>query len=323
MSNIRGKVILPGGSGFLGRTLAAYLRTSGYDVIVLARGASDPGEPGTVRWDGRTTGDWAGQLEGAVAVVNLAGRSVNCRYHERNRREMMDSRVESTRVLGEAIRGCSSPPRVWINSSTATIYKHTFGAPHDESGEIGATPEARDAFSIEVARAWEAEFDRADTPGTRKVAIRSAMVLGNEPGGVHEMLRRLTLLGLGGRMSHGRQFVSWMHAADFCRAVAWLIGNDGASGVYNLASPRPLPNREMMAAYRRVFGVPVGLPAARWMLEIGAVLLRTETELIIKSRRVVPARLLSEGFTFEHEGLEDAIRNLKRAEKRPPAVAGQ
>lgn len=308
----RNKIILAGGSGFLGRTLAKWLAARGCDVVVLSRRSDDLPAAKTVAWDARSLGGWTAELDGAAALVNLAGRSVNCRYTARNRRQMMDSRVLSTRVLGEAIARCANPPGVWLNSSTATIYKHTYGPPHDESGVIEATPEAKDEFSIEVARAWEREFDAAEVPGTRKVTLRTAMVFGNEPGGVYEVLRRLARYGLGGKMGHGRQGVSWIHADDFCRAIEWLIDNRNASGIYNLCAPNPLTNAEMMATLRRAFGMPVGLPAPRPMLEVGAFLLRTETELIIKSRRVAPARLVAEGFSFNFPDLPSAVADLHR-----------
>lgn len=256
-------------------------------------------------------GAWAYELEGATAVLNLAGRSVNCRYTDANRRQIMDSRVHSTRVLGRVIAECSTPPPVWLNSSTATIYKHTYGEPHGEDGEIGATPEAKDAFSIKVAQAWEKEFEKAPTPGTRKVTLRTAVVLGRGRGGPYDLMRRMARFGLGGRQSHGRQFISWLHIDDFCRAVEWLISNEEADGVYNLAAPNPVPNAEFMADLRRVVGMPIGLPAARWMLEIGAVFLRTETELLIKSRKVVPARLMREGFKFKFESIREALSDLE------------
>ena len=223
----------------------------------------------------------------------------------------MDSRVDSTRVLGEAIRGCATPPAVWLNSSTATIYKHTFGPPHGDSGEIGATPEAHDAYSIEVAKAWEHEFTAAAVPATRKLCLRTAMVFGAEPGGVYEVLRRLVRFGLGGKMGDGRQFVSWIHAIDFCRAIDWVIERPTAAGIFNICSPNPILNIEMMRIFRGVERRPIGLPATRWMLEVGAFFLRTETELILKSRRVIPARLLSEGFAFDFPGIESCLIDLK------------
>ena len=307
------RVVLAGGSGFLGRALAGFLTGREYEVIVLSRspGKAD-GLIRQVQWDGRATGDWVGQLEGALAVVNLAGRSVNCRYTAANRREILDSRLEPTRVLGEAIGQCARPPRVWLNSSTATIYKHSFDRPMDEAtGEMGASPEAKDGFSVEVARAWERAFDEAPTPATRKVAMRAAMVLGPREGGVFCVLRRLVRLGLGGPMAGGNQYVSWIHEEDFCRAVEWLISRDDFDGPVNLAAPGPVPNREMMRALRQVCGVRIGLPATRWMLELGAFPLRTETELVIKSRRVVPGRLAGSGFQFRFPELEAALRDLE------------
>lgn len=297
------KIILAGGSGFLGRTLAAWFRERGHNPVVISR--SSP-----VSWDGQTLGPWASELDGADAVINLAGRSVNCRYTAEHRREMIESRVLSTRVLGDAIRACKTPPRVWLNSSTATIYRHTLGAAHDESGEVAATPEAKDAFSIDVARAWEEEFAKAVTPATRKVVLRTAMVFGPEPGGVFQVLRRLTRVCLGGAMAGGDQFVSWIHAGDFCRAIDWLIAQPESAGIYNVCAPVPVTNHAMMAAFRHTYGRCIGLPASRWMMEVGAFLLRTETELVIKSRRVIPARLLREGFVFRHPTLESALHDL-------------
>lgn len=307
------RVVLAGGSGFLGRVLARHLAGRGYRVVVLSRSPEKGHGPiRWVAWDGRTAGEWVGELDGARAVINLAGRSVNCRYTEKNRRAILDSRVGPTRALGEAIRSCAAPPAVWLNSSTATIYRHSFDRPMDEAGgEVGATPEAKDAFSVRVAREWEQALAEAPVPGTRKVAMRTAMVLGSGEGGVFRVLRRLARLGLGGSMAGGRQYVSWIHEEDFCRGVEWLIERDDLDGAVNLAAPRPVPNRELMACLRRVCGIPIGLPAARWMLEVGAFLLRTETELVIKSRRVIPGRLAQSGFQFRFEGIEDAAREIE------------
>lgn len=311
------RIILAGGSGFLGHILRKHFLGQGCDVVVLTR--SPKGSKGAGRecfWDGRTLGEWTCELEGADVLINLAGRSVDCRYHARNRRLMMDSRVDSTRVLGEAIAKCANPPKVWLNSSTATIYKHTFGPAWDENGEIGTTLEAHDTFSIEVATAWEREFKEARTPGTRKVALRTAMVFGHGANSVFPVLCRLARFGLGGRMASGRQYVSWIHEADLCRALDRLIERDEFNGPVNVGAPNPVPNREMMATVRELCSVPFGLPAAAWMLEVGAFFLRTETELIIKSRRVVPGRLLSDGFEFRFPELRPALEDLcKRTAK--------
>jgi uncharacterized protein (TIGR01777 family) len=303
------RVILAGGSGFLGKVLSKYLTERGHEVIVLTRRPT-PSAISEVLWDGQTLGPWAKQLNGTFAVINLAGRSVNCRYNERNRRLILDSRVDSTRVLGEAISRCTKPPTVWLNSSTATIYKHLLDRAIDERGEIEATPEAKDAFSVEVAQAWERTFEAAQTPATRKVALRMAMVLGTQAGTILDVLRRLVRFGLGGRMGTGRQYVSWIHEEDFCRAIAWLISQKNFCGAVNLAAPNPVPNRQLMATLRSACGKSFGLPAAQWMLEVGAFFMRTETELIIKSRRVVPGRLLESGFDFRFSKLKDALADL-------------
>ena len=311
------RIVIAGGSGFLGRILIAHFGRQGFEVVNLSRSAArSRAGCRQVAWDGKTPGPWSHELDGAEAVINLAGRSVDCRYHERNRREILDSRVESTRVLGQAIARCKNPPRVWLNSSTATIYKHTFGPAWNEDGEIGGTPEVNDLFSVEVARAWEHEQNIAVTPHTRKVALRAAMVLGHGANSVFPVLCRLVRCGLGGRMGNGQQFVSWIHQADFCRALDLLFTCDELDGPLNLAAPMPLSNREMMSTLRQLCHVPLGLPATRWMLELGAFFLRTETELILKSRRVVPGRLLSSGFEFRFPTFRAASIDLLAACER-------
>ena len=307
-----GKIILAGGSGFLGRVLSVHLSGRGHQLVVLTRTPSDAkGRFREVQWDGRRLGNWTREIDGADAVINLAGKSVDCRYCARNKRMIMDSRVDSTRVLGEAIGRSANPPPVWLNSSTATIYKHSLDRPMDEiTGEIGATPAVNDTFSVEVARAWEKALGDARTPATRKVALRTSMVFGTTEGGVFQVLRRLVRFGLGGSMAGGHQFVSWIHEEDFCRAVDWLLTRPDLSGPVNVAAPNPVPNRDMMQSFRQIAGVSMGLLATRWMLEMGAFFLRTETELILKSRRVVPSRLTASGFQFLHPQLREAIADL-------------
>lgn len=314
------RIVIAGGSGFLGTVLSRHFAEAGWEVVVLARKPRLSQIVRTVVWDGETVGLWARELEGAVALVNLAGRSVNCRYHTRNRRLILDSRINSTRVLGEAIARCANPPRVWLNSSTATIYRHTFGPAWDESGEIGATPEAKDAFSVEVATAWERVFSEARMPGTRRIAMRSAMVLGHGGNSIFPVMKLLVRSGLGGAMGGGRQFVSWIHEHDFCRAVEWLIAHDELSGAINVAAPNPVTNREMMRTLCKVCRIPFGLPAPRCTLEVGAFLLRTETELIIKSRRVVSARLPKSGFQFHFSRIEDAFQDLTDGKETEAAI---
>lgn len=308
-------MVIAGGSGFLGRVLVRHFSQEGYRIVVLSRKDGLLEKAKTVIWDGATLGPWVKELERADVLINMAGRSVNCRYTLKNRSEIMDSRLMSTRVLGEAIQQCSLPPRIWFNSSTATIYKHRFEVSNDEEeGLIGAHPEARDDFSVEVALAWEKAFSEAVVTETRKLTLRTAMVLGNEPGGVYEVLRRLVRYGLGGKMGNGQQYVSWLHETDFCEILGWLIDHDESMGIYNLCSPYPVTNKVMMDTFRRVIGVPFGLPASRLMLEIGAFAMRTETELMIKSRRVIPSRLLRDGYVFRYTELEEAIRKLEQME---------
>lgn len=290
------KIVIAGANGFLGRMLAEWFLRRDCEVVGLVRrvpGDAD-GRILWVKWDGETLGPWAGQMEGAEALINLAGKSVNCRYHARNRREIMHSRVASTRVLGEAIGACTRPPKVWVNASTATIYRHAEDRPQDEgTGEPGV------GFSVEVAQAWESAFFHAPAPGSvRKVALRIAMVMAAEKGTVFDYLSRLARCGLGGPMAGGTQVVSWVAGEDFCRAVDWVVANPFADGVYNIASPDAVSNRDLMRAFRRFAGVKYGLPAQRWMLKVGAWLLRTETELVLKSRWVFPKHLLDEGFVY-------------------------
>jgi uncharacterized protein (TIGR01777 family) len=308
------RIILAGGSGFLGQLLAGYLQTREWEPVVLTRYPSTQAQFREVAWDARTVGDWAREVEGAEAVINLAGRSVNCRFTPENRRLVMDSRVDSTRVIGEAIARCQQPPRAWLNCGTATIYRHTFGPPHDEtSTDFAATAEVKDEYSVEVARAWERAMAEALTPGTRRVTLRITLVFGTVKGGVFQILRRLARLGLGGRMGSGKQFVSWIHEDDFCRAVEWILNHQELQGPVNLAAPHLLTNTEMMRLFRRVCGgVPFGLPAEKWMMEIGAFVMRTETELILKSRCVAPGKLLADGFAFRFPDMESAVRDLEK-----------
>jgi uncharacterized protein (TIGR01777 family) len=316
------RIVLAGGSGFLGGALAAHFLKKGQEVVILTRSS----KPRTdrvreVAWDAWTPGDWVRELEGARAIVNLTGRSVDCRYNAKNRAEIMESRVNSTRVVGEAIAHCINPPRVWLNSSTATVYQHTFGQPHDESSrELDSAMDAKDAFSVQVAQAWERALEQAKTPRTRKVALRTSMVLGLGRNSVFPVLRRLTRFGLGGRQGSGKQFVSWIHELDFCRAVEWIIAHDELAGPVNLCAPNPLPNAEMMELFREVCGMPVGLPATEWMLEIGAFFLRTETELMLKSRRVVSRRLADPGFAFRFPTFREALVDLERRLKAPASA---
>jgi uncharacterized protein (TIGR01777 family) len=309
------KIVVPGGSGQVGRMLARALQAEGHEIVMLSR-RPEPGPWRAVAWDGATLGPWAEQIDGCDVVINLAGRSVNCRYTARNRREILQSRVASTRVVGQAIAGARRPPRVWLQASTATIYAHRFDAPNDEvHGAIGGRePDAPAAwrFSIEVAQAWEQALDDAVTPRTRKVALRSAMTMSPDRGGIFDTLLALVRRGLGGSAGDGRQFVSWIHEDDFVQAVRYVIDEDELEGAVNVAAPEPIPNAAFMRILRQEAGVRLALPASRWMLAIGAAFLRTETELVLKSRRVVPGRLLAAGFAFAYPEWEEAARDLCR-----------
>jgi uncharacterized protein len=268
-----------------------------------------------VLWDGKNPGPWTAEFDSADVVINLAGRSVNCRYGPRNRRDIFESRVDSTRAIGAAIKQSAKPPRVWLQASTATIYGHRFDAPNDELTGIigGAEPDAPPTwkFSIDVAKAWEsAANEQLPLTSTRLVIMRSAMIMSPDPGGIFATLRRLVRLGLGGRAAGGKQYVSWIHEYDFVRAIEALFENSEFSGPVNVCSPGALPNAEFMRELRHACGAKVGLPATKWMLEIGAFFIRTETELILKSRRVTPRRLLDCGFEFQFPNWRKAANDL-------------
>ena len=310
------RVVIAGASGFMGSYFTAALRGEGHDVAHIGRSA-------IVRWG--QTAAMTDLLEGADLLVNFAGKSVNCRYGPRNRAEIRRSRVDTTRELANAVRACEHPPALWVNSSTATIYRHAEDRPMTEaSGELG------EGFSVEVAKAWEAAFFAGDLPGTRRVALRSAIVLGD--GGALVPMLRLARLGLGGpqldgrwfatrarraagvfhefRARGGRQRFSWIHVADVLGIIRFLLEHPELDGVVNAASPNPTDNRTLMRAIRNVLRIPLGFPAFRWMTELGAIAIRTETELILKSRWVVPERLSEAGFSFEYPQLDGALRQI-------------
>lgn len=307
------KVVVPGGTGQVGTLLARALLQQGHEVVVLSR-SPQAADWRMARWNGRTLGDWTTEIEGAGAIINLCGQSVNCRYNARNRAEIIRSRVESTRVVGEAIRRAKSPPPLWLQASTATIYSHRYDAPNDDLTGItgGSEPNLPETwrFSLEVARLWEEALALADTPATRKVALRMAMVMSPDAGGVFDTLLRLVKRGLGGPAGDGKQYVSWIHEADLVGAILHLMQCSQTTGAVALAAPNPVPNAEFMKALRDAWGAGVGLPASRWMLEMGALLMQTESELILKSRRVVPGRLLETGYRFRYPTWPEAAREL-------------
>ncbi len=309
------KIVIPGGTGQVGVVLARAFVADGHEVVVLSRKpVRAPWR--VVAWDAETVGAWAAEIDGADVVINLAGRSVNCRYNAENRRLIKESRVKSTHAVGKAIAAVSRPPRVWLQASTATIYAHRYDAPNDEmTGVLGGSEEwAPDTwrFSIDVAKSWEEAATKCKLPHTRLVLVRSAMTMSPDRGGIFDVLLGLVRKGLGGASGDGRQFVSWIHDTDFIHAIYWLIEHNELTGPINLTSPNPLPNAEFMRVLREAWGMRIGLPASAWMLALGAFFMRTETELILKSRRVVPGRLLQSGFQFQFPTWKLAAEDLCR-----------
>ncbi|MFP6886895.1 MAG: TIGR01777 family oxidoreductase [Opitutales bacterium] len=304
------KIILAGGSGFLGQALAKRFSELGSEIVVLGRGSGIPnGFPTTrfVNWDAKTLGDWSEELEGTDALVNLCGRSVDCRYNEENRRQILNSRTNATRVLGEACTATANPPRIWLNASTATIYEDRRGdlAPHDEcSKDLGH------GFSVGVAKAWEKAFFEAEVPNIRQIAMRISIVLGAS-GGAFPVMRRFAQLGLGGRQGPGSQWMSWLHLDDFVGIVEWLLENEEVDGSVNLAAPNPVTNASFMREMRRRFApLGFGFPAPAFAVQLGAVFLRTAPELVLKSRKVVSRVLLKGGYEFRFPKIEEAIADL-------------
>lgn len=303
------KIIIFGANGFLGTVLSRYLVGKGYEVFGVVRSVSQKEEGVTyLNWDAMTLGEWSSSLEGAFAIVNLAGRTVNCRYNEKNKAEILESRVETTALIGKAISLCESPPTVWLNSSTATIYQHSLAHPNTEAeGIIG------DDFSMNVAKEWEKTFfDYSLSSQVRKVSTRTSIVFGAEQETVFNVLSKLVKLGLGGKMGSGQQMVSWIHEEDFCRAIEFLMNSPEIEGAVNVTSPNPLRNNEKMHALRALHKMSVGLPAQKWMLKIGAFIMGTETELILKSRFVLPRRLLESGFIFQWPDFQQAVEEIKK-----------
>ncbi|TKJ89929.1 TIGR01777 family protein [Paenibacillus sp. CFBP13512] len=290
------KVVLAGGTGFIGQYLEKKFTAMDIDVQIISRQSPH------IAWD-----DYQGivqALDGAEMVINLAGKSVNCRYNEQNKREIMNSRVETTQILGNAILDCEHPPAVWINSSTATIYRHAEDRPMTETkGEIGT------GFSVDVAKAWEEAFFAFNLPHTRQAALRIAIVLG-PGGGVMTPFQNLVRFGLGGHQGSGKQMFSWIHVEDLFQIILFIQEWESLEGVFNCTSPNPVTNRELMATMRKVMHRKGGLPASTWMLNLGARIIRTEPELVLKSRWVVPNRLIKEGFMFKYGRLEKALQHI-------------
>ena len=317
------KIILAGGTGFIGEELVKYFGRDN-DIVILTRQVvnaknnrnqyqslttEDIQRAKYVQWNAKLADSWKDELEAADLLINLTGKTVNCRYTEKNKKEILESRVDAVQALGEAIRGCKQPPALWINASSATIYRHATDRPQDEyTGEI------HDDFSVRVCKAWEQSFYEQQTPATRKVALRMAITLG--PGGVMIPYFNLLKFGLGGKQGSGKQMYSWIHIEDTCRIIEWIEAHNQSEGTFNCASPNPVTNKAFMETLRKATGHKIGLPAFEWMLKLGAGLIGRETELVLKSRWVVPTRLLESGFHFKYpllkEALEDIISKVPR-----------
>lgn len=298
------KLIIAGGSGFLGQVLIDYFKPIFQTIVVLTRSSNRIRDNvHFVQWDAENLGMWQVELEQADVLINLTGKSVDCRYTANNKAAILASRVNSTRALNQAVLECKHPPQHFINSSTATIYRDAYDRQMDEiTGEIGHD------FSMDVAKRWEAAFFETETPRTRKTAIRTSIVLGKN-GGAFVPLKRIAAMGLGGKQGSGKQYVSWIHSFDFARAVHFILDKQ-LEGVVNVTAPNTVCNANFMAAIRRAVNAPFGLNAPTFLLEIGTFFLRTETELVLKSRNVVPKRLLDEGFRFRFEEVDEAVGEL-------------
>ncbi|MEL6810020.1 MAG: TIGR01777 family oxidoreductase [Bacteroidota bacterium] len=312
-------LIIAGGSGFLGQVLTDYFKNKVEQIYILSRSnhvshktstEAQVKEKGNIQflpWDAKTLGPWSAYLEDADVLINMTGKSVDCRYHQKNRDLILSSRVDATRILGQAIMQCERPPKVWLNSSTATIYRHSTDLEMDETdGEIG------EGFSVSVAQAWEKEFFSYALPKTRQVALRTSIVLGKE-GGAFVPIKRLTQLGFGGKQGPGNQKVSWIHEEDFARSIEFILQKKEIQGVINIVSPTPTTNAQLMQTLRKKIGIPFGIPMGKSMLELGAKIIQTETELILKSRNVIPKKLIEYGFTFNYPKLDETLTHLLKS----------
>lgn len=299
------KVVIAGGNGFIGSNLSTHFKEKGVKVIVLTReNTRIDDEIYYQNWDAKTIGKWTEELEEADLVINLTGKSVDCRYTEKNKEEILSSRIDATKIIGEAINKCTTPPPLWINASTATIYRHSFDkAMTEKNGEIG------DDFSMTVAKEWEKAFFEAETSHTRKVVLRISLVLGYD-GGVLPILSTLSKFGLGGKHGSGKQMFAWIHIKDLIKIIDFVVTNKNLSGIFNCTAPETIDNRQFMKTLRTVVKMPFGIPTPEFLLKIGTFILRTEPELILKSRYVYPKNLLDEGYQFEYTKSENALINL-------------
>jgi uncharacterized protein (TIGR01777 family) len=298
------KLIIAAGTGFLGEVLTNHFKDKFEEIVILTRGESKKnGNIKYVNWDAKTFSGWEAALENATVLINLAGKSVDCRYTEKNKKEILLSRIQSTKILNKAVLNCKNPPKHWLNSSTSTIYRFSLDKQMDEAdGEIG------NDFSINVALSWEKSFFKTETPNTFKTALRTSIVLGKN-GGAFVPLKTLAKLGFGGKQGKGNQFISWIHEEDFANAIDFIIQKE-ITGVINIVSPEPIANKSFMSLLRKAVGISFGIPINEPMLKFGSFFIRTEAELVLKSRNVIPKRLLENGFQFKFDTLEKALKNL-------------
>ncbi|WP_310554867.1 TIGR01777 family oxidoreductase [Flavobacterium sp.] len=298
------KLIIAAGTGFLGRVLVEHFKNKFDEIIILTRGKSKISNTiKYVNWDAKTLSGWENELENASALINLAGKSVDCRYTDANKKEIYNSRIDSTKILNEAVLKCKNPPKHWLNSSTSTIYRFSLDKQMDEiDGEIG------DDFSMNIAKSWEKVFFEIETPETLKTALRTSIVLGKN-GGAFIPIKTLAKFGFGGKQGKGNQFISWIHEKDFAKAIEFTLEKE-MTGVVNIVSPKPIANYEFMKTLRTIIGAPFGISTSEFLLEIGSFFIRTEPELVLKSRNVIPKRLQENGFQYKYDTLEKAIENL-------------
>lgn len=295
------KIIIAAGTGFLGKNLEQYFINKNHEVKILTR---NPKRANEIFWDGKTLGNWKNELENAAILINLAGKSVDCRYNEKNKKEIFDSRIDSTKVLQKSIDECKNPPKIWLNASSATIYTHSETHLNtEENGIIG------DDFSMNICKSWEREFYKTENKNIRKVALRTSIVLGKN-GGAFPKFKQISKIGLGGKQGRGNQIMSWIHIDDFCEAIHFIIENENLKGAINITAPTPLTNDQMMKQIRNKIKIPFGIPSPVWLLEIAAIFIRTETELMLKSRNVYPEILVKNGFQFRYDNFEKALDNL-------------
>jgi uncharacterized protein (TIGR01777 family) len=293
---MRKKIVLAGGTGFIGKYFEEKFKELGYEIRIISRQAQH------TSWG--NIGGIIEDLEDSEILINLAGKSVDCRYNAKNKAEIIKSRTETTEILGNALLACKNPPPLWLNSSTATIYRNSEDRPMTEDqGEIGS------GFSVEVAKAWEHSFFSFKLAQTRQIALRITIVLG-ESGGVITPFKNLVKFGLGGVQGSGNQRFSWIHIEDLFNSILFLNENKELNGVINCASPNPITNRELMKSFRHAMNVKVGLPSPKWLLEIGAFFIKTESELILKSRWVVPERLEKAGFKFKYSKIDQTLQQI-------------